>query len=79
MSMFIRKIKSEGLAHLSYIVGDGDAAAIYPKLKKRVLNVGSFGDKTLIDVLPLRNPWAVIVPVAIVITALLVALELAGL
>ena len=26
--MFLRKIKSEGLAHLSYIVGDGDEAAV---------------------------------------------------
>lgn len=28
MSMFIEKIKSEGLAHLSYIVGDGDEAIV---------------------------------------------------
>ncbi len=28
MSMFIEKIKSEGLAHLSYIVGDGDEAVV---------------------------------------------------
>ncbi len=26
--MFLKKIKSEGLAHLSYIVGDGDEAAV---------------------------------------------------
>ncbi|MFW6387514.1 MAG: MBL fold metallo-hydrolase, partial [Thermodesulfobacteriota bacterium] len=28
MSMFIEKVKSEGLAHLSYIVGDGDEAIV---------------------------------------------------
>lgn len=28
MSMFIEKIKSDGLAHLSYIVGDGDEAIV---------------------------------------------------
>lgn len=59
-------------------IGAGLYAAIYPKLKERVLNVGSFGDKTLIDILPVRNPWVVILPVAVLIVAFLYALEQAG-
>ncbi len=64
---------------LGITIGAGLYAAAYPKLKQRVLKIGSFGDKTLIDVVPVRNPWAVIVPVAILILAFLFALEHAGL
>lgn len=60
------------------MVGAGLYAAVYPKLKQRVLNVGSFGDKTLIDILPVRNPWVVIVPVVFLIVAFLIVLEMAG-
>ena len=61
------------------MIGAGLYAAVYPKLKQRVLNIGSFGDKTLIDVLPVRNPWVVILPVAIIIGLFLLVLEKLGL
>jgi hypothetical protein len=60
-------------------LGAGIYAAVYPKLKERVLDVGAFGEKTLIDVLPVRNPWAVIVPVVVLIVAFLAVIERAGL
>ena len=61
------------------MLGAGLYAAVYPKLKGRILNIGTFGDKTLIDVLPVRNPWVVIAPVAALIIAVLIALERMGL
>jgi len=61
------------------LIGCALYAAVYPKLKDSILNKGSFGDKTLIDVLHVRNPWVVIVPVAILIIALLISLERMGL
>ena len=61
------------------MIGAGLYAAAYPRLKARVLNVGEFGDKTLIDVLRIRNPWLVILPVATVIVCAMVLLEWAGL
>ncbi len=64
---------------IGIMIGAGLYAAVYPKLKQRVLDVGSFGDKTLIDVLPVRNPWAVIVPVVLLIAAFLVVIESVGL
>ncbi len=60
-------------------IGAGLYAAAYPKLKQHILNRGSFGDKTLIDILPVRNPWVVILPVAVLIVAFLFALEQLGL
>ena len=61
------------------MIGAGLYAAVYPKLKGRILNVGDFGAKTLIDVLPVRNPWAVILPVAAIIVLALITLEKMGL
>lgn len=61
------------------LIGSFFFAAVYPKLKASVLNKGSFGDKTLIDVLPVCNPWAVIVPVVLLIAVLLCGMEAAGL
>jgi hypothetical protein len=61
------------------MIGAGLYAAAYPRLKARVLNVGEFGDKTLIDVFRVRNPWLVILPVAAVIVCAMVLLEWAGL
>jgi hypothetical protein len=61
------------------LIGAGLYAAAYPRLRARVLNVGEFGDKTLIDVLRVRNPWLVILPVAAVIICAMVVIEWAGL
>ena len=64
---------------LGILIGAGLYAAVYPKLKGRILAVGDFGDKTLIDVLPVRNPWVVILPVAGFIVLFLFSLEKMGL
>lgn len=63
---------------LGIMLGSALYAAVYPALKQRVLDFGSFGDKTLIDMFPVRNPWAVIVPVAGLILAFLFVLEKTG-
>lgn len=60
------------------LIGSSIYAAVYPSLKESVLNKGSFGDKTLLDVLPICSPWAVIVPVVLLFAALLWAIEAAG-
>jgi hypothetical protein len=46
--------------------------------RKRVLQMGPFGDKTLIDAIRPKNPWMVILPVAGIIAAFLALLELLG-
>ncbi len=61
------------------LIGAGLYAAVYPKLKGRILNVEDLGEKTLIDVLRVRNPWLVILPVATIIVSAMVLLERAGL
>ena len=61
------------------LIGCALYAAVYPKLKNSILDKGAFGDKTLIDVLPVRNPWAVILPVAAIIVGVLLSLEKMGL
>ena len=60
------------------MIGAGLYAAVYPKLKGRILSVGDFGDKTLIDVLPVRNLWVVIIAVAAIIALVLLGLENTG-
>ena len=61
-------------------LGAGLYAAVYPRLKNRVLGRGgSLGDKTLVDVLRARNPWTVVVPVAVALIGLLALLEQLGL
>ncbi|MDA3923842.1 MAG: YeeE/YedE thiosulfate transporter family protein [Kiritimatiellae bacterium] len=64
---------------IGIMIGAGLYAAVYPKLKERILKIGDFGDKTLIDVLPVRNPWSVIFSVAAVIVLILIVLEKMGL
>lgn len=59
-------------------VGAGLYAAVYPWIKEHILPVGYFGDKTLIDLLNVGNPWLVIVPVALCIIVFLVCLEWLG-
>ncbi len=59
-------------------IGAGIYAAVYPSLKKRVLHIGDFGEKTLIDVLPVRNPWVIIWSVAMIIVGFMILLEMAG-
>lgn len=61
------------------LIGSALYAAVYPRLKGGILDKGSFGDKTLIDVLPVRSPWVVIVPVVLLIAAALWSIEAAGL
>jgi uncharacterized protein len=61
------------------LIGSALYAAVYPNLKKSILNKGSFGDKTLIDILPVRSPWAVVIPVVLLIAALLCWIEAARL
>jgi len=60
------------------LVGSGLFAALYPRLQKPVLLKGDFGQVTLPEVLRV-NAWVVVIPTAIVLTGVLVALELAGL
>lgn len=60
------------------LIGCALYAAVYPKLKNTILNKGSFGDKTLIDILHVSNPWIVIIPVVLLIVGLLISLEAVG-
>lgn len=53
-------------------------AVIYPRIEKPVLLKGDFGPLTLPQLLKV-NAWAVVVPAAILLSALLVAIESAGL
>jgi hypothetical protein len=60
------------------IVGAGIFAAIYPRLQSGVLRWGEFGDLTLPRLLGV-NHWLVVIPVAALLTGLLVWMERAGL
>jgi hypothetical protein len=60
------------------LIGSGVFAALYPKLQKSVLSKGDFGAITLPQVLKV-NQWIVVIPVAIVLTALLWWMERVGL
>jgi len=60
------------------ILGSGLLAAIYPGLKEGVLKMGYFGDMTLPRALKVSN-WAVIIPLAALITVVLYFIERAGL
>jgi uncharacterized protein len=64
---------------IGILAGAGLYAAIYPWIKKRVLPFGSFGDKTLIDLVQPKNSWFVIIPVAVFMIGFMVILEIAGL
>ncbi len=65
-----------GLAGI--IIGSGLFAASYPRLKSGILAKGDFGDLTLPGLFKV-NDWVVVVPVAVGLVLLLVALEIAGL
>jgi hypothetical protein len=60
-------------------LGAGLYAAAFPWLERRVLDVGDFGDRTLVDVLRPRSAWLVVAPMAAVIVAGLWVLERSGL
>ena len=60
------------------IIGSGLFAAFYPRLQKRILNKGGFGNVTFPQLLKV-NPWAIIAPVVVVIIILLFFIERAGL
>jgi hypothetical protein len=60
------------------LIGSGVFAALYPKLQKSVLSKGDFGEVTLPEVLKV-NPWIVVIPVAVALTALLCGMERFGL
>lgn len=64
---------------IGILLGAGLYAVAYPVLKRRILPMGDFGDRTLVDVLPVRNPWPVVVPVAALIVGALALLEKMGL
>ncbi len=60
------------------IIGTGLFAALYPWLDKGILKLGDYGDISLPELLKV-NEWAVVIPVAVGIVALLVWLESMGL
>lgn len=60
------------------LLGAGLYAALYPRLARKVLPFGDFGDKTLPQLLRV-HAWLVVLPVSAGIIALLCWLERAGL
>ncbi len=60
------------------LIGAGLFASLYPKLQKRILNKGYFGELSLPQLFKV-NAWVVIVPVCIAIIILLFTIEKAGL
>ncbi|TAJ44079.1 YeeE/YedE thiosulfate transporter family protein [Methanofollis fontis] len=60
------------------ILGAGIFAVLYPRLEASVLHRGEFPTMSIPQLLNL-NPWMVVVPVVILIAAVLVGLEYAGL
>ncbi len=60
------------------IIGAGLFSELYPKLEKSILNRGDFGEMTWPQLIKV-NPWLIIIPVAIGITALLFWIEKSGL
>lgn len=63
---------------IGMLIGTWIFAALYPLLEKAILNKGDFGDMTLPKLFEV-NPWFVIIPVAIALTALLMWMEKTGL
>lgn len=59
-------------------IGSGLFAALYPKLRSGILQKGYFGDMTLPKLFKV-NDWVVVIPAALLIAALLVWIEMAGL
>lgn len=60
------------------LLGTGIYAAIYPALQRRVLGYGTFSSETLPEMLHV-NPWAVLIPLAVLILAVFWVLEAMGL
>ena len=60
------------------LLGSWIFAVIYPKIQKPVLLKGDFGPMTLPQLFKV-NAWVVVIPTAVLLTALLVVIELAGL
>lgn len=56
------------------LIGAGIFSEMYPKLERGILNKGYFGELTWPQLLK-KNHWAVIIPVAIGIAALLFVIE----
>jgi len=63
---------------IGMLIGSWIYAIVYPYLEKSILNRGSFGDITLPQFFKV-NPWIVIIPVALILTGLLLWIERAGL
>lgn len=59
-------------------VGAGLFAASYPRLQRWILARGSFRARTFPELLRVR-PWAIVIPVALLLSTLLVAAERTGL
>ncbi|MBN1454907.1 MAG: YeeE/YedE family protein [Methanomicrobia archaeon] len=60
------------------LIGAGVFAALYPKLQQMILSKGDFGELTLPTLFKV-NPWILVIPVAIALTALLWWMERIGL
>ena len=60
------------------LLGAGIFASLYPRLQKATLAKGGFGELTLPQLLKV-NPWAVVIPAVILLTAILFLLQKAGL
>ncbi|MDD3420905.1 MAG: YeeE/YedE thiosulfate transporter family protein [Methanocellales archaeon] len=60
------------------LIGTGLFAAMYPKLQRKILNKGYFGDVTFPQLLKV-NPWVVVITFAILLTAFLFWMENIGL
>lgn len=60
------------------LIGAGIFAALFPRLEVSLLHKGDFGELTFPKLLEV-NPWAVVVPVALALSALLVLFEKAWL
>lgn len=63
---------------LGILIGAGIFAALFPKLEGLVLHKGDFGELTFPHLLNV-NAWAVVIPAAIILAALLVLFEKLGL
>jgi hypothetical protein len=60
------------------ILGSGIFSSIYTRIHKTTLKIGDFGELTLPQLLKV-NPWAVVIPAAVLLTGLLIIMEKSGL
>ncbi|MBN1261277.1 MAG: YeeE/YedE family protein [Anaerolineae bacterium] len=60
------------------LIGAWLFAVFYPKLEKPILHLGDFGPVTFPELLRV-NAWAVVIPVAIILSVFLLLIERAGL